>query len=100
MRAIARTARTSSVVVMATGYKFEVRTVRDRATPGGSRASYAFRYLMDDAILLNELSPVAERLMNRHLNAAKDWLPHEYVPWSRGRDFEPGEQWGETPATP
>ena len=55
---------------------------------------------MDDAILLKELSPVAERLLNRHLNTAKDWLPHEYVPWSLGRDFEPGEQWEEAPATP
>ncbi len=22
---------------------------------------------------------------------AKEWFPHEMVPWGRGRDFEPGE---------
>jgi acyl-[acyl-carrier-protein] desaturase len=41
--------------------------------------------------LQQELSPVARRLVDRHLANAKDWMPHEYVPWSRGRDFEPGE---------
>ena len=55
---------------------------------------------MEESVLLTELSPVAEGLLNRHLSAAKDWMPHEYVPWSRGRDFVPGEEWEETPATP
>ncbi len=27
-------------------------------------------------------------------------MPHEYVPWSRGRDFVPGESWEETVETP
>src|SRR3712207_3051299 len=27
-------------------------------------------------------------------------MPHEYVPWSRGRDFEPGEEWTETVDSP
>jgi acyl-[acyl-carrier-protein] desaturase len=48
---------------------------------------------MDDAALLHELTPVAERLVERHLTNAKEWFPHEMVPWSRGRDFEPGEEW-------
>jgi acyl-[acyl-carrier-protein] desaturase len=48
---------------------------------------------MDDAQLLMELEPVAERLLERHLAGAKEWFPHEVVPWSRGRDFEPGEEW-------
>lgn len=26
--------------------------------------------------------------INRHFAVAKDWMPHEYVPWSRGRDFD------------
>ena len=55
---------------------------------------------MDDATLLQELAPAAERLLERHLATAKEWHPHEYVPWSRGRDFEPGEVWEETPSTP
>jgi acyl-[acyl-carrier-protein] desaturase len=48
---------------------------------------------MDDASLLNELECVAERLLERHLDGAKEWFPHEVVPWSRGRDFEPEEEW-------
>jgi acyl-[acyl-carrier-protein] desaturase len=48
---------------------------------------------MDDRSLLHELSPVAERLLERHLEGARDWYPHEVVPWSRGRDFEPDEHW-------
>jgi len=38
--------------------------------------------------LLHELEPAVERNLNRHLEVAKDWMPHEYVPWSRGRDFD------------
>jgi acyl-[acyl-carrier-protein] desaturase len=44
-------------------------------------------------VLLSELEPVAEKLLNRHLASAKEWFPHELVPWSRGRDFVPGESW-------
>jgi acyl-[acyl-carrier-protein] desaturase len=29
--------------------------------------------------------------MERHLDRSKEWFPHEHVPWSRGRDFVPGE---------
>lgn len=38
---------------------------------------------MNDSQLLNELEPVAERLLNRHLDSAEDWYPHEEVPWDR-----------------
>ncbi|HWC09692.1 MAG TPA: acyl-ACP desaturase [Acidimicrobiales bacterium] len=48
---------------------------------------------MDDAALLNELRPSLDKLLDRHLGSAKEWFPHEFVPWSRGRDFEPGEEW-------
>ncbi len=46
--------------------------------------------------LLRELEPVAEAWLERHLRLAKEWMPHEYVPWSQGRDFdslpwEPGQ---------
>ncbi len=46
--------------------------------------------------LLAELEPVVAANIDRHLAAAKEWMPHEYVPWSRGRDFdtepwEPGQ---------
>lgn len=46
-----------------------------------------------DVALLAELEPEAERLLERHLAAAKDWHPHVMVPWSRGRDFEDGYEW-------
>jgi len=38
--------------------------------------------------LLRELEPVVETNLNRHLATAKEWFPHEYVPWSQGRDFD------------
>lgn len=47
----------------------------------------------EDFALLEALTPEAERLMERHLDTCKEWFPHEFVPWSRGRDFEPGEAW-------
>ena len=28
------------------------------------------------------------RTCNRHLTTAKEWFPHEYVPWSEGTDFD------------
>lgn len=37
--------------------------------------------------LLKELAPVAEDNVNRHLKIAKDWNPHDYVPWDEGRNF-------------
>ena len=48
---------------------------------------------MDDRALLAELEPVAGKLYDRHHKTAKEWFPHELVPWSRGRDFEPGVEW-------
>ena len=49
-----------------------------------------------DAAFLAELAPVAERLYERHLDATKEWFPHELVPYSQARDFEPGEVWDES----
>jgi acyl-[acyl-carrier-protein] desaturase len=46
--------------------------------------------------LLHELEPIAELELNRHLAQAREWMPHEYVPWSQGRDFDGplgGEAW-------
>ncbi len=48
---------------------------------------------MDSSALLTELEPVAGQLLERHLASAKEWFPHEHVPWSRGRDFAPDEAW-------
>jgi acyl-[acyl-carrier-protein] desaturase len=38
--------------------------------------------------LLRDLEPVVEANLNRHLATAKEWFPHEYVPWSQGTDFD------------
>jgi acyl-[acyl-carrier-protein] desaturase len=49
--------------------------------------------------LLLELEPVVESNLNRHLTMAKEWFPHEYVPWSDGRNFDGplgGEAWDVT----
>ncbi|MDB1089770.1 acyl-ACP desaturase [Streptomyces sp. ACA25] len=49
-----------------------------------------------DARLLHALEEVVEKELNRHLHVAKEWMPHEYVPWSDGRNFDGplgGEPW-------
>jgi acyl-[acyl-carrier-protein] desaturase len=46
---------------------------------------------VNDAGLLSELTPTAATLVDRHLGTAKEWFPHEMVPWSRGRDFAEAE---------
>ncbi|QNN51594.1 acyl-ACP desaturase [Nocardioides mesophilus] len=43
---------------------------------------------MTQTQLLLELEQVVEENLNRHLKVAKDWFPHEYVPWSDGRNFD------------
>jgi acyl-[acyl-carrier-protein] desaturase len=50
---------------------------------------------LDSAQLLAELEPTVEANLNRHLGTANDWMPHEYVPWSLGRDFKDlgGDPW-------
>jgi acyl-[acyl-carrier-protein] desaturase len=52
---------------------------------------------VENSSLLHELEEVAASETNRHMNVAVDWSPHEYVPWSRGRNFpgvfDDGEAW-------
>ncbi len=46
--------------------------------------------------LLLELEPVVAAELDRHLAVAKEWFPHEYVPWSDGRTYDGllgGEPW-------
>jgi len=38
--------------------------------------------------LLTELEPVVATELERHLASAKEWMPHQFVPWSAGRDFD------------
>jgi acyl-[acyl-carrier-protein] desaturase len=52
---------------------------------------------LDQTALLLELEPVVAANLDRHFSLAKEWFPHEYVPWSEGRTFdgilEGGEAW-------
>jgi len=41
--------------------------------------------------LLIELEPTVASNLDRHLRAAKEWMPQDYVPWNEARDFA-GEQ--------
>jgi acyl-[acyl-carrier-protein] desaturase len=53
---------------------------------------------LDQTALLIELEPVVATNLDRHLSLAKEWFPHEYVPWSEGRTFDGvlgGEAWQE-----
>ncbi|WP_019871644.1 acyl-ACP desaturase [Salinispora oceanensis] len=55
--------------------------------------------VLSQTALLHELEVVVEKNLDRHLSIAKEWFPHEYVPWSEGRTFDGplgGQAW--TPA--
>jgi len=55
--------------------------------------------MMTQTALLRELDQVVVGELNRHEGVAKQWFPHEYVPWSQGRDFDGlmgGDQWSES----
>ena len=43
--------------------------------------------------LAEVIQGAATGLLERHLGKTKEWFPHELVPWERGRDFPPGEEW-------
>ena len=60
--------------------------------------SAAYAMQADPALIARvmvELEPVVTQNLNRHLAIAQEWHPHDYVPWSRGRDFAflGGEDW-------
>jgi acyl-[acyl-carrier-protein] desaturase len=46
--------------------------------------------------LVRELEPTVGVELERHLGQAKEWFPHDYVPWSEGTNFDglyEGEPW-------
>jgi acyl-[acyl-carrier-protein] desaturase len=50
------------------------------------------------ADLVLELEPVAARELERHMATAKEWFPHQYVPWSQGTDYDgeyDGQGWAD-----
>jgi len=52
---------------------------------------------LNDLELLQELEPVVASNLARHLSSVQEWLPHEWVPWNRGRDFTGDEGLAWTP---
>ena len=50
---------------------------------------------LTDLQLLRELEPVVEQNLNRHLSMHKNWNPHDYIPWSDGKNFYAlgGQDW-------
>jgi len=50
---------------------------------------------LTDIQLLTELEPVVEKNINRHLTMRKDWNPHDYIPWSDGKNYYAlgGQDW-------
>jgi len=55
--------------------------------------------MMTQTELLRELDQVVVGELNRHEGVAKQWFPHDYVPWSQGRNFDGlmgGDQWSES----
>ncbi|HEV8053416.1 MAG TPA: acyl-ACP desaturase [Candidatus Limnocylindrales bacterium] len=51
----------------------------------------------DVAALLAEVEPAVAKLLDRHVGVAKEWFPHDYIPYSLGRDYDK-EPW--TPDQP
>ena len=55
--------------------------------------------LLDDrpsADLVRALDPVVATEIERHLTMAKEWFPHEYVPWAEGTNYDgfyAGDAW-------
>src|SRR5262252_6030781 len=51
--------------------------------------------MSDTQRLARQLDTAVEENLHRHLACADDWMPHEFVPWSDGRNFARlgGEPW-------
>ncbi|OBJ54238.1 acyl-ACP desaturase [Mycobacterium sp. 1423905.2] len=50
---------------------------------------------LTDLQLLHELEPVVEKYLNRHISMHKPWNPHDYIPWSDGKNYYAlgGQDW-------
>src|SRR4029077_10003275 len=67
-----RNLRDRNNTVLAAPCRKEVRVIAVSASPSSP---------------LDALEPVVAKLLDRHLDAAREWFPHEYVPWEQGRSF-------------
>jgi acyl-[acyl-carrier-protein] desaturase len=45
------------------------------------------------ADLTPDLTPTVARLLDRHLTSAREWFPHELVPWERAHRITPSDVW-------
>jgi acyl-[acyl-carrier-protein] desaturase len=45
---------------------------------------------MTDVTASPDFDQTARNLLERHLSQAKEWFPHEFIPWAQGRDIVPG----------
>ena len=52
-----------------------------------------------DFELMYELEPIVEANINRHLGVTKGWNPHDYIPWSEGKNYQTlgGQDWNPEP---
>ncbi len=50
---------------------------------------------LTDLQLMHELEPVVEENINRHVSMFKEWNPHDYIPWSDGKNYYAlgGQDW-------
>jgi acyl-[acyl-carrier-protein] desaturase len=48
---------------------------------------------------LNDLEPVVGKLLDRHLSSAREWFPHQLVPWERASETIRDQVW-EDPHAP
>jgi hypothetical protein len=60
------------------------RRPRWNARPDGGTAVMS---TLESSWLLAELEPTVTQNLDRHLGAAKEWMPHEFVPWKQGAGF-------------
>lgn len=49
--------------------------------------------MLSHAAILHELESTVGQLLDRHLASSKEWFPHEYVPYGRGRDHDASQEW-------
>ena len=52
-----------------------------------------------DLPIVEALEATAEKLLERHLSATKEWFPHALVPWTAATDYEPDYEWQPDDAT-
>lgn len=66
----------------------------DRDLRAPNRIEFMTRELTDSE-LLQEIDGVAADELDRHIEAANEWFPHEFIPWDEGTNFAQlgGREW-------